>query len=97
MKKYETTIGYINGAIFFGLNAYSLTYVGYSLTSVIIVICIGVLFVLNFIKNNMKKVKIPLRYLNGIILGMNIEHIYRGETNMLTFFNRWSHCHYNTN
>jgi hypothetical protein len=37
----------------------------------------------------MKKVKIPLRYLNGIILGMNIEHIYRGETNMLTFFNRW--------
>jgi hypothetical protein len=53
MKKYETTIGYINGAIF-GLNAYSLAYVGYSLTSVII-ICIGVLFVLNFIKNNMKK------------------------------------------
>jgi hypothetical protein len=46
----KTTIGYINGAIF-GLNAYSLTYVGYSLTSVIIVICIGVLFVLNFIKN----------------------------------------------
>jgi hypothetical protein len=55
---------------------------------VIIVICIGVLFVLNFIKI-IEKVKIPLRYLNGIILGMNIEHIYRGETNMLTFFNRW--------
>jgi hypothetical protein len=36
MKKYETTIGYINGAIF-GLNAYSLAYVGYSLTSVIII------------------------------------------------------------
>jgi hypothetical protein len=69
--------------VLFWLNAYSLTYVGYSLTSDNsnlhrCTICI------KFYKKN-EKVKIPLRYLNGIILGMNIEHIYRGETNMLTF------------